>query len=450
MQSLCPRFGPRNPGSLAFHNNNLDRKPIVLSSLPSFRKCRDLAFVSLYSRVLHCLELVSETKDLSDYAAHLKAHAAEIVTRFADGKTVDRLRTARAAELREREKQGESAARASEADTGTECMDNGVSGDLTQGDMVFENAVLLLRDALILRLLTDCIKCGDSDRVLLVLKVLALYYRGCGRTKYAQEVLFLIHNFKHVWPEPLRRIVLKNWLVNPTGKANAWVKVDLLQEHLNFWIKTIYKAHRSNASWEWLAMISPCVDVLRRLAASMNSTLGAQQGTKHTTPSLERDIAHLRASLRHFRVYEVIPGREIDDGSDNPVVPDSLTLGLQRLGEPLKEFNAVFAKLQARCRAPPLLGHKYVRDNIAAPSASASAPQAVAPPLDDPQPAASHESDANDDAESSQEEESDTESDVENDVENDLVPQQVMSLDNAGDVSLDMDDLSADNFGLYF
>ena len=115
-------------------------------------------------------------------------------------------------------------------------------------------------------------------------------------------------------------------------------------------------------------MISPCVDVLRRLAASMNSTLGAQQGTKHTTPSLERDIAHLRASLRRFRVYEVIPGREIDDGSDNPVVPDSLTLGLQRLGEPLKEFNAVFAKLQARCRAPPLLGHKYVRDNIAAPA----------------------------------------------------------------------------------
>ena len=187
-------------------------------------------------------------------------------------------------------------------------------------------------------------------------------------------------------------------------------------------------------------MISPCVDVLRRLAASMNSTLGAQQGTKHTTPSLERYIAHLWASLRRFRVYEVIPGREIDDGSDNPVVPDSLTLGLQRLGEPLKEFHAVFAKLQARCRAPPLLVHKYVRDNIAAPST----PQAVAPPLNDPQPAASHESDVNNDAESSEEEESDTESDVEDDVENDLVPQQVMLLDNAGNVSLDMD------FGLYF
>ncbi|KAI0734884.1 hypothetical protein C8Q72DRAFT_986213 [Fomitopsis betulina] len=367
---------PHNPGLLAFHNNLLDRKPIVLSSLPSFRECRDLAFVSLYARVLHCLELISKVKDLSDYATHLdfnqlKTHVAEIVMCYVDGKTVDHLRIARATELRERETRGESSAQASEvsrdASSGsTEASE--VPHDLTQGDMVFENAVLLLRDGLILRLLTDCIKCGDSGCVLLVLKVLALYYRGCGRMKYAQEVLFLILNFKHVWPEPLRRIVLKNWLINPTGKANSWVKVDLLQEHLN-------QGASSCASWEWLAMISPCVDVLRRLAAAMNSSLGAQQGTKHTTPSLERDIAHLRESLCRFHVYEVIPGREIDDGSDNPVVPDSLTLGLQRLWEPLKEFNATFAKLQARCRAPPLIGNKYVIDDTSV--TSASSPQAI-------------------------------------------------------------------------
>lgn len=123
--------------------------------------------------------------------------------------------------------------------------------------MVFENAILFLRDALILRALNDTIKSGNSGRVVLVLKVLALYYRGCGRTKYAQEVLFLVHNLIHVWPAPLRyvvhlmlqanidrsnsRIILNNWLVNPTGKSNAWVEVDLLQEHLNFWIKVSAK-----------------------------------------------------------------------------------------------------------------------------------------------------------------------------------------------------------------
>ena len=35
----------------------------------------------------------------------------------------------------------------------------------------------------------------------------------------------------------LRQIITDNWLVNPTGKKNAFVEVDLMQEHLNFWIK---------------------------------------------------------------------------------------------------------------------------------------------------------------------------------------------------------------------
>ncbi len=30
---------------------------------------------------------------------------------------------------------------------------------------------------------------------------------------------------------------MNNWLVNPTGKTDAWIPVDLLQEHMNFWIK---------------------------------------------------------------------------------------------------------------------------------------------------------------------------------------------------------------------
>ena len=31
--------------------------------------------------------------------------------------------------------------------------------------------------------------------------------------------------------------MLKNWLLNPTGKEDSFVEVDLVQEHLNFWIK---------------------------------------------------------------------------------------------------------------------------------------------------------------------------------------------------------------------
>lgn len=184
-----PKLGPRDPGSLAFHNVVLDRKPVVLSSLPPYRVCRDLLFVSLYARVLHCLELVSG-KSLQEYTKSvtfedLERDAGLIYERYASSAIVDRLRQARHVHLRTHDQQ---------ADTEPPIV----------GDMVFENAVLFMRDTLIVREFCDAIKVGDSGRIVLLLKIFAFMYRGTGRTKYAYEMLHLVHNLTHVWPAPLR------------------------------------------------------------------------------------------------------------------------------------------------------------------------------------------------------------------------------------------------------
>ncbi|KAF8811860.1 hypothetical protein BYT27DRAFT_7088568 [Phlegmacium glaucopus] len=50
-------------------------------------------------------------------------------------------------------------------------------------------------------------------------------------------MLHLLHNLTNVWMKEIWRVVTENWLLNPTGKANAFVEMDLVQEHLNFWIK---------------------------------------------------------------------------------------------------------------------------------------------------------------------------------------------------------------------
>ncbi|KAJ7714778.1 hypothetical protein B0H14DRAFT_3014885, partial [Mycena olivaceomarginata] len=127
----------------------------------------------------------------------------------------------------------------------------GDSSSETPGDKIFENACLFLRDALVSRELTDAVKAGDSGRIVLILELLACSYRGNGRTKYAHEMLHLIHNLTKVWPASIRKIVLNNWLLNPTGNHFSWVEVDLMQEHMNYCIK----AHGSSASWEWLEMV---------------------------------------------------------------------------------------------------------------------------------------------------------------------------------------------------
>ena len=172
---------------------------------------------------------------------------------------------------------------------------------------------------------------------------------------------------------------MQNWLVNPTGKVNSWVPVDLLQEHMNFWIKvripakftsqklclyytyvqTFYKAHGSNASWEWLETIGPCVDILRQLATQINTDLGSRQGSKHATPDLTRDINELIKSLREHRVYEVEHGRIIE--GDAPTVPNIVSAGLSALPTPLREYNDAFRKLQERRRMTPLIGTPAAR-----------------------------------------------------------------------------------------
>lgn len=180
-----PSAGPRNPGCLAFHNTILQRKPILLTSLPPFRTCRDLIFVSLYARILHCLLLVSKTGSLDEYSEDmtwdkLVYHAKLIIHEYANSDLV--------ADLRWRRR----------------CAVAASASMLHEGDMVFENAVLFLRDALISREFTDAIKAGDSGRIVLVLKTWALSFRGSGRTKYAHEMLHLIHNITHVWPKAVR------------------------------------------------------------------------------------------------------------------------------------------------------------------------------------------------------------------------------------------------------
>ncbi|KAJ7885731.1 hypothetical protein B0H14DRAFT_3082249 [Mycena olivaceomarginata] len=311
-----PHCGTRNPDSLSFHNTHLHRSPILLSLLPPFR--------------------VSGPRSVNLYA-ELEALAATIQACFANGELVEDLRWQRA------------------------------MAQISRSENARKALYLSLPlYALILHEFTDAIKAGDSGRIVLVLKILALSFRGNGRSKYAYAMLHLIHNLTHVWPKPIRNIILHNWLVNPTGNLFSWVEVDLMQEHMNFWIKTIYLAHCSAASWEWLGMVAPCVTALRHLSTSITQIvttgrftqiLGSDQGTKHEPANLSTDINLLMKSLAEHQVYE-IKGRVFTEGDGSPT-PCVISVGAQQLADssanPLVEYNAAFRKLQVRLRLRPLV-----------------------------------------------------------------------------------------------
>ncbi|KAG9093040.1 hypothetical protein FS749_015194 [Ceratobasidium sp. UAMH 11750] len=337
----------RNPVSLSYHQTLLFQKPLPTPT--PFHTARDLIRVSLYGRILDCLLLVSGASDLATltqqlsvldtssatnqpYAnsfSRLKQFATAIYDQYANRKRVYALRKER--------KQA--------------------SKDTPAGDMILEDSILFICEALEFEEFTAAIKAGDSGRVLIVLKLWAFSFRANGRVKYAHEMLHLIHNMTHVWPPALRDIVLNNWLINPTGKPNSHVELDLVQEHLNFWIKNAYKAHGSSASWEWLATISPCVDVLRTLTRGFQRTLGDDQGVRHASADQTRTIDALMRSLAMNKVHMIKPGRKRAEENGAPVV-DVLSAGMQALvhgaNSPLTEFNQNFKVLQQRRKLTPI------------------------------------------------------------------------------------------------
>ncbi|KAJ7102520.1 hypothetical protein B0H15DRAFT_768975 [Mycena belliarum] len=445
---LTTHFGKstiRSPGSLGFHNTVLDRLPITLTSLPPFRTCRDLIMVSLYSRVLHCLLLVSGKDSLQACADSITSygvlveHAKAIYTMYADTDRVQELRERRIPEERQRDadlKAATQAAKKAKLPPPDKSLPH-----IPKGDMVLENGLLFLRDALLTREFSDAIKAGDSGRVLIILRLWAFTYRGNGRSKYAHEMLHLLHNLTCAWPKELRNIVLQNWLANPQGKPNSFVEIDLVQEHLNFWIKKIYKADGDGHSWDWLALVSPCIDILRQLATKINIDLGARQGSKHATPDLEEDIAALMDSLAEHEVYVEKQGRVLDD--DEKSAPDTLSVGMAALTHgssttPLNDFNEQFETLRRRRGLTPI--HNLMglinTSGLPPPTALALAPTPDIPDAD------GDDTDIYADMPDLQAPESDSDDDADIEQDEDLFAESptLTRLDEA-DVEFDMDDV---------
>lgn len=124
---------------------------------------------------------------------------------------------------------------------------------------------------------------------------------------------------------------------------------------INMRIQIIYKAHGSNASWEWLEIIAPCITQLRKLSTQMHETFGTRQGNRHAPPDLSEDIDELMKSLREHRVYTMEGGRIIE--GDKAVTPDSvIAKGASQMLDSLSEYNSLYTRLRERRRLQPLIG----------------------------------------------------------------------------------------------
>jgi hypothetical protein len=123
-------------------------------------------------------------------------------------------------------------------------------------------------------------------------------------------------------------------------------------------MKRVYKAEGGGHSWDWLALVSPCVEVLRKLSKKINHEFGTEQGSKHTIPDLRKDIIRLMNVLKEHDVYEVIPGRAVD--VQDRAAPDVMSVGIAQLSHgnssnPISDFNQQFERMRERRKLTPIM-----------------------------------------------------------------------------------------------
>ncbi|KIJ25074.1 hypothetical protein M422DRAFT_273994 [Sphaerobolus stellatus SS14] len=179
--------------------------------------------------------------------------------------------------------------------------------DQEQRDYFYEHTLLYNRDVLVYLEYCDAIRTGDIGRVLNVLRTL---------TRLEE------------WAPRLCELFLNNWLVNLSGKPNGWKEVDLLQEHQNYWNKSVYNAKGSNKSWDWLSMISTCVYILRDAMRTVHEAFDiTPSGNRHSSPNMAKEIALIAEYLHTEKLHTYISGRGINDGSAMEPPTDLLVMG---------------------------------------------------------------------------------------------------------------------------
>ncbi|KAH9833826.1 uncharacterized protein C8Q71DRAFT_177393 [Rhodofomes roseus] len=104
-------------------------------------------------------------------------------------------------------------------------------------DEQWENVRLRERLFLLYEELTWAMNAGDIGRVEECFLPWAYIFKGCGKHKYATQMVRFLNDVHCVYPAPLRRAIRMNILCNPTGKKHHFRAIDWWVEHNNYYIK---------------------------------------------------------------------------------------------------------------------------------------------------------------------------------------------------------------------
>ncbi|KZT73987.1 hypothetical protein DAEQUDRAFT_660790, partial [Daedalea quercina L-15889] len=178
-------------------------------------------------------------------------------------------------------------------------------------DEQFENTRMRERYFLLYEELTWAMNAGDIGRVEDCFLPWIFIFKGCGKHKYATQMVRFLHDLHFVYPAKLRRAIRMNMLVNPTGKKYHFRAVDWWVEHNNLYIKRIYGGRFSNRTKQRITKESMLIETFKKVRISLEEMFALEHRTfKHSPPKMQQTFRKLANYMRNVNTHAMVPGRK--------------------------------------------------------------------------------------------------------------------------------------------
>ncbi|KAF8310443.1 uncharacterized protein EI90DRAFT_2956624 [Cantharellus anzutake] len=200
--------------------------------------------------------------------------------------------------------------------------------EASSGDILMFNNIMLWQDLLHYSEFRDSVKEGDVGRTFEVIKWLRFWFFGVGATNYGHE---LLHQMLDLWfhfsPATLNA-VLDNYFVNTSGERRRFHARDLLQEHINCWLKRVFNNRLATFGSSFMRQtIALNILHLTKLTRTLSNSLGlADPYSLHSSANITADINVLGYHYATHSHHIYIAGR-----TQSYLTVDGISRGSEKL-----------------------------------------------------------------------------------------------------------------------
>ncbi|KAJ3551068.1 hypothetical protein NMY22_g24 [Coprinellus aureogranulatus] len=179
-----------------------------------------------------------------------------------------------------------------------------------QRDAQFENALRRQQIFLLYEEITHAMNYGDIGRLETCFMPWAFIFQGCGKHKYAAELVRYLHNVHFVYPEGLKKAIRYIILCNPTEKEGRWRAIDWIVEHNNLYIKRIYSGKFSNRKKSRMIQESVLIEVYKNVRIQFEKCFCLDNKTiRHSPPQMRNTFKSLGKYMQKERAHRFTPRR---------------------------------------------------------------------------------------------------------------------------------------------